>query len=1249
MQRLIVDSLELHNFKSYYGTHTLGPFHSSFSVVIGPNGSGKSNVIDALLFCFGFRSQKLRLPSLVELIHNSASGRELNGGDIDMAYVTANFSLYDDATGTREAVFSVKRQINASYNANKEKRTATSSYYLSEPNKREQTASAKDVIAKLKEYKIDLDKNRFLILQGEVEQISLMKPKKQTPTSPEGFLEYLESIIGTDVYVSMIEQAEQHITEVAEERDGLVKRLQIAEANRAELDGERDAAAEHLMLQKDLEAAQLELYSTQRGRCEKNVADLADRAEAAKVAHEEAKAAVKEAEAEHAAIIAQHREKKAMEGRLSMAVEGAQEALDEATKARSTASATASRAEKTASRAQKSRGSAEKEADSLKTEAMLLGQREAHMAKDAEEVEAELKRASEALSAVVEETSGEVAGAASARVKEAEKELNAEVKTLSALQATRARLSKQISAATGSDTRTAALRRAQTAVARMTGEATKLRASRVDLEGRLSSMGSRSPADIQAEFDRMLVEQRRANQRERGSNRAKAVEKLAQKLIDDSRLHNGVLGRLGSLLEIDGRYDTAVSSSGNFDVIIVDRIKTAKTAMNLLRDERLGQASFVALDTLEPIYGKNLDAMKAAGPFDTPDTHRLFDLIDIIPELQGAGDSLLRRLELAVFMAVKGTVVVPDLRAAKVLSSKGSFRIVTLRGELSETSGSLTGGGVAASGALRIRGETSTVPAAEIARRIDELKLERQEAARDAEARRTLSESLSGLARRLERTEAELATAAEAVSRIEAELAQGESPEIAQARAEAEAVAEQIAAQQETVAACNAALTEANDAVLSDTDRARLKSAKVVVARRDAAAKAMRSELADIRTKLENAKKRMEKAEERAAAASVTFEEATRTAEAERAKLGSLQTAVSAATKAFDAAQEELVDFQSEAADLFKQMTNLTKRREEVCIAAREADAEARKAARLAEDQRVRLDNYKKLEAKAEKALGELAQVLEKLGLADVEEQQRASEEVQYDDDEEEEGDDEDNEEADDQDEDEDVDMQPSASRQVRLLEARIDTLKTRLREGGVNMAIVEQWIEKNNEFLQRAAAVEANTADLAAARKQHESLRKERIEKFTAGTAEISGHLQVIYRMLTMGGNAELEIIDALDPFTEGVSLSVLPPRKSWKRIGNLSGGERTLSSLALIFALHCYRPTPIYVMDEIDAALDFKNVSIVAEYVKSKTENAQFLTISLRSNMFELADRLIGIYKINDQTKSIAIDPAKVAQLAQ
>jgi structural maintenance of chromosome 4 len=160
-------------------------------------------------------------------------------------------------------------------------------------------------------------------------------------------------------------------------------------------------------------------------------------------------------------------------------------------------------------------------------------------------------------------------------------------------------------------------------------------------------------------------------------------------------------------------------------------------------------------------------------------------------------------------------------------------------------------------------------------------------------------------------------------------------------------------------------------------------------------------------------------------------------------------------------------------------------------------------------------------------------------------------------------------------------------------------------------------------------------------ARKNHEDLRRQRLEMFMDGFGKITLKLKEMYQMITLGGDAELELVDSLDPFSEGIVFSVRPPKKSWKNISNLSGGEKTLSSLALVFALHHYKPTPLYVMDEIDAALDFKNVSIVANYIKERTKNAQFIIISLRNNMFELADRLVGIYKTNNCTNSITINP--------
>lgn len=143
------------------------------------------------------------------------------------------------------------------------------------------------------------------------------------------------------------------------------------------------------------------------------------------------------------------------------------------------------------------------------------------------------------------------------------------------------------------------------------------------------------------------------------------------------------------------------------------------------------------------------------------------------------------------------------------------------------------------------------------------------------------------------------------------------------------------------------------------------------------------------------------------------------------------------------------------------------------------------------------------------------------------------------------------------------------------------------------------------------------------------------------SGLTFIAKEVKEMYQLITNGGDAELEIKDNLDPFAEGILYQVRPNKKTWKHMSKLSGGEKTLSSLSLIFALHMYKPSPLYCMDEIDAALDYKNVAIVGKYIREKAKNCQFIIISLRNNMFDLAQKMVGIYKTYDITKTITINP--------
>ena len=211
----------------------------------------------------------------------------------------------------------------------------------------------------------------------------------------------------------------------------------------------------------------------------------------------------------------------------------------------------------------------------------------------------------------------------------------------------------------------------------------------------------------------------------------------------------------------------------------------------------------------------------------------------------------------------------------------------------------------------------------------------------------------------------------------------------------------------------------------------------------------------------------------------------------------------------------------------------------------------------------------------------------------------------------------------------------------LAILEGERDALKKE-----VNLQTIEEYRSKKLEYQSRLDELEAVTDERNKARDRLEDLKRRRLDDFMIGFGAIALKLKEMYQMITLGGDAELELVDSLDPFSEGVVFSVRPPKKSWKHIANLSGGEKTLSSLALVFALHHYKPTPLYVMDEIDAALDFKNVSIIANYISTRCKTAQFIIISLRNQMFELADRLVGIYKTHNVTKTITIAPDHFAK---
>lgn len=167
---------------------------------------------------------------------------------------------------------------------------------------------------------------------------------------------------------------------------------------------------------------------------------------------------------------------------------------------------------------------------------------------------------------------------------------------------------------------------------------------------------------------------------------------------------------------------------------------------------------------------------------------------------------------------------------------------------------------------------------------------------------------------------------------------------------------------------------------------------------------------------------------------------------------------------------------------------------------------------------------------------------------------------------------------------------------------------------------------EQFNESRRRATA----------ARKAFEDIKEQRHDLFMKAFNHISENIGGTYGALTKspdfqsGGTAFLDMEDSTEPYLAGLKYHAMPPLKRFRDMEHLSGGEKTIAALALLFAIHSYQPSPFFVLDEVDAALDNINVSRVANYVRDHASpGMQFIVISLKAGFFQESETLVGVMR--------------------
>lgn len=201
--------------------------------------------------------------------------------------------------------------------------------------------------------------------------------------------------------------------------------------------------------------------------------------------------------------------------------------------------------------------------------------------------------------------------------------------------------------------------------------------------------------------------------------------------------------------------------------------------------------------------------------------------------------------------------------------------------------------------------------------------------------------------------------------------------------------------------------------------------------------------------------------------------------------------------------------------------------------------------------------------------------------------------------------------------------------------EASTESVRARLKATRAELealgAINPLALEEYEALSERHAYLNQQIEDLKATRRDLNTVMDEVsshiADVFTAAMEDINTHYRRIFETLFPGGEGHLELDDPSDPLNSGVEIHARPAGKKVKRLSLLSGGERSLASLALLIAIYMSRPSPFYALDEVEAALDDRNLSRLLQVVGELGERSQLIVITHQKRTMQIAETLYGV----------------------
>lgn len=631
----------------------------------------------------------------------------------------------------------------------------------------------------------------------------------------------------------------------------------------------------------------------------------------------------------------------------------------------------------------------------------------------------------------------------------------------------------------------------------------------------------------------------------------------------------GVHAPLAKLGSVDKEYSIAmeVAFGGRMAHIVVDDEHVASVAIELLKSSNAGRATFIPLNKIKKAPTR-LQLPKDKGVIDFA-----INLVDFDDEYIDA-----------FFYAVGDTIVVEDIECAKRLI--GKYRMVTLQGELLEKSGSMTGGTRLRTGLSFSQNDDD-----ELNKFKERLKEMEQKLASLENKRSSLENKLEDVRSKYSdsmteytKTKGELENMnrnyenSENILKEKADFIAQTTPKIEELNKTLDKLEEKNVKIYDDMAICQEQIDEV-EKLINDKDLKDLKEktegVEAEIKRLNNRLMSAESDKNDLNRQIAFHKNLIETKEEE-----ITNHEHNNTKLEEDKK--QYKADIDGLNEKMETLHEKIEEIESKLGELLKERDSI------------QASLDELKEKRLTQNHAIEkiieaIESFKARRRELEPQLETARKELEDAG--------------------------------------EDISKLEPVSISIEEITSKIQRLEKRMQElGDVNMKALTAY----DEVLTRQSELKQHIETLSKERKEildrmhgYEQLKK---ETFMKTYNHINENFKEVFHQLSEG-EGELKLECPEDPLSGGLTIEAQPRDKKLQRLESMSGGEKSLTALAFVFAIQRYMPSPFYAFDEVDASLDTMNVERIAQMVQNQSKDTQFIVVSHRRPMIESANRTLGV----------------------